>query len=208
VKTRRPSPRLRGEGHTAPKKTGIRPGEGALPQAQTRGSAPSSRPSPRARGEGVERPCVPNHHRAVSWIQATTRRGCLRFATGASIWHVRRAAQEIHRQGDLAATPSPRQRARLHGFTDRALHVMSNPTWESEGSCKVRREILRSLTKKQESFSTVLARRMKALETKAFAFFIVMRTAMPYDGIRKRGEQAPPIQVGQTGDKISFHAVH
>jgi hypothetical protein len=61
---------------------------------------------------------------------------------------------------------------------------MPNPTWESEGYGKVRREILRSLMKKQESFSTVPAHRMKVLETKAFAFFMVMRSAMPYDGIR------------------------
>jgi hypothetical protein len=50
---RRSSPRVRGEGRTARRKTQFRLGEGALPQAQTRGGAPSSRPSPRARGEGV-----------------------------------------------------------------------------------------------------------------------------------------------------------
>jgi hypothetical protein len=90
---------------------------------------------------------------------------------------------------------------------------MPDQTWESEGSGKVRREILRSLTKKQESFSTVLAHRMKSLETKAFAFFIVTRTAMPYDGIRKCGEQVPRLHLvhfnlGHMGDKISFHAIH
>jgi hypothetical protein len=37
---------LRGEGHAARRKTRTRPGEGAFPQAQTRGEAPSSRPSP------------------------------------------------------------------------------------------------------------------------------------------------------------------
>ena len=37
---RLPSPRLRGEGDTALRKTKTRPGEGAFPQAQTRGSAP------------------------------------------------------------------------------------------------------------------------------------------------------------------------
>jgi hypothetical protein len=85
---------------------------------------------------------------------------------------------------------------------------MPDQTRESEGSGKVRREILRSLTKKQESFSTVLAHRMKSLETKAFAFFIVTRTAMPYDGVRKRGEQVPRLHLVHMGDKISFHAIH
>src|SRR3981081_1477429 len=41
---KRSSPRLRGEGDTARRKIRIRPGEGALAQAQTRGDAPS-RPS-------------------------------------------------------------------------------------------------------------------------------------------------------------------
>src|SRR5260370_5733270 len=36
------SPRLRGEGHTARRKFQIRLGEGALPQVETRGGAPSS----------------------------------------------------------------------------------------------------------------------------------------------------------------------
>src|ERR1700730_11795877 len=49
---RNSSPRLRGEGDTALRINKSRPGEGAFPQAQTRGSAPSSRPSPRKRGEG------------------------------------------------------------------------------------------------------------------------------------------------------------
>jgi hypothetical protein len=69
--------------------------------------------------------------------------------------------------------------------------IMPIQIWESEAL--VRREILRSLTKKQESFATVPAHRMKALGTKAFAFIMAMRTAMPYDGIGKYGGQAPPV---------------
>jgi hypothetical protein len=58
--TRRSSPRLRGEGGAAWRRTGIRPGEGAFRRAQTRGGAPSSRPSPRTAGRRSERPCVPD----------------------------------------------------------------------------------------------------------------------------------------------------
>jgi hypothetical protein len=50
ARARRSSPRARGEGHTARRKTQTRPGEGAFPQAQTRGEAPSSHLLP-ARGE-------------------------------------------------------------------------------------------------------------------------------------------------------------
>src|SRR5450631_2252619 len=54
--TRLSSPRLRGEGDTAMRKTKSRPGEGTFPQAQTCGSAPSpaalrASTSPRKRGE-------------------------------------------------------------------------------------------------------------------------------------------------------------
>jgi hypothetical protein len=95
------------------------------------------------------------------------------------------------------------KRARVHEFTDTAPQTMPKPNMEIRGCDTARREILRSLTKKQESFSTVPAHRMKALETKAFAFFIVMRSAMPYDGLRKCGGRAPPLR-----DKIPFHAIH
>src|SRR6202140_2448414 len=56
---RLPSPRLRGESHTRPEKTRSRPGEGAFPQAQTCGEAPSSRLLPARRGEGVRGPAPP-----------------------------------------------------------------------------------------------------------------------------------------------------
>jgi hypothetical protein len=93
----------------------------------------------------------------------------------------------------------------FEGHHQSAANAANNakPNMGIRGSSAARREILRSLTKKQESFSTVLAHRMKSLETKAFAFFIVTRTAMPYDGIRKCGEEEP-----LSGDKISFHAIH
>src|SRR5260370_29370558 len=47
------APRLRGEGHTALRKTRSRPGEGALPQSSDSRRGPLTPPSPRKRGEGA-----------------------------------------------------------------------------------------------------------------------------------------------------------
>jgi hypothetical protein len=63
---------------------------------------------------------------------------------------------------------------------------------------ELRREILRSLTKKQESFATAPDNGMKLL-----AFIMAMRTAMAYDGIEKCGERVP-----RAGDEKPFHAVY
>jgi hypothetical protein len=61
-----------------------------------------------------------------------------------------------------------------------------------------RREILRSLTKKQESFAGGPDGGMKP-----FAFIMAMRTAMPYDGIGNCGRRMPRM-----GNENPFHAVY
>jgi hypothetical protein len=61
-----------------------------------------------------------------------------------------------------------------------------------------RREILRSLTKKQESFATASNNGMKP-----FAFIMVTRTAMEYTRIENCAERAP-----RTGDENPFHELY
>jgi hypothetical protein len=63
---------------------------------------------------------------------------------------------------------------------------------------ELRREILRSLTKKQDSFATAPDNGMKP-----FAFIMAMRTAMAYDGTGKCGARVPRPE-----DENPFHAVY